>query len=202
MCAFRFSSVQAHENHAFTSRTLFCEWSSSKFSLANLSLLLFLRIFRSFVFMILKELSRNVFHCSVINVRLPSKCKTDLQVKSKLAYFCAYESRFISDAVASEQIADSWVTLTCAVSDSFDILSRCFLFVKNFFNFFQVCFFLTFFFQKQLWYLITVVLRCQGLFSTFFEVVLRPDWFPRRNFDIIPPLSSFVNRFFHFFIFL
>ena len=40
--------------------------SRSKFSLANLSLLLFLRIFRSFVLWFLKELSRNVFHCSVI----------------------------------------------------------------------------------------------------------------------------------------
>ena len=34
--------------------------------MANLSLLLFLRIFRSFVLWFLKELSRNVFHCSVI----------------------------------------------------------------------------------------------------------------------------------------
>ena len=140
MCAFRFSCARTDENHAFTSRTLFCEWSSSKFSLANLSLLLFLRIFRSFVFMILKELSRNVFHCSVINVRLPSKCKTDLQVKSKPAYFCAYESRFISDAVASEWIADSWASLTLCCRRQlwhfimlFSVCQELFLFFKFFY---------------------------------------------------------------------
>ena len=99
--------------------------------------------------MILKELSRNVFHCSVINVRLPNKCKTDL-----------------------------WVSLTCAVSDSFDILSCCFLFVKNFFNFFQVCHFSTFF-QKQLWYLITVISQCQALFKSFFIERRRRDLNPR-----------------------
>ena len=36
------------------------------------------------------------------------------------------------------------LSMFIAVSDSFDILSCCFLFVKNFFNFFKFVFFLTF----------------------------------------------------------
>ena len=69
--------------------------------LANLSLLLFLRIFRSFVFMILK--------------RTFEECVS----------LFSYQRSFFA---------------LLFVTNSFSIISCCFLLVKNFFNFFEVVF--------------------------------------------------------------
>ena len=60
--------------------------------LANLSLLLFLRIFRSFVFMILKELSRNVFHCSVIKDHFSHYCLSQTALLLYHVVFCLSRS--------------------------------------------------------------------------------------------------------------
>ena len=57
-----------------------------------------------------------------------------------------------------------------AVSDSFDILSCCFDFVKNFFNFFSRSFFVLFrLCRMQLWYHTTSSFRCQQLFKICFS---------------------------------
>ena len=123
--------------------------------LANLSLLLFLRIFRSFVLWFQKELSRNVFHCSVIKDHF-SHCR--LSQTALLLYhvvFCLSRSffNFFWSCFCFSRAA----TLIC-----YHIQPAV---VKNFFHFF----FTTFFCQTQLVYIITSLFRCQELFLDFFK---------------------------------
>ena len=90
------------------------------------------------------------------------------------------------------------LSMFVAISDSFDILSCCFLFVKNFFNFFQVCF--SYFLRSNfdiLPQLISFVNSFLILFQTLFAVV-----FHRNSFCIISFLSNNVNPFFHFLFFI
>ena len=107
--------------------------------LANLSLLLFLRIFRSFVFMILK--------------------------------------RTFEECVSLFSYQRSFFALPF-VSNSFAIISCCFLFVKKFFNFFEVIFnFSTH--QRQLCYLITThfILSRTFFISLFNHVCQLQLWY-------------------------
>ena len=81
--------------------------------LANLSLLLFLRIFRSFVLWFQKELSRNVFHCSVIKDHF-SHCR--LSQTALLLYhvvFCLSRSFFnFFEVVFVSLLQQLWYLIT------------------------------------------------------------------------------------------
>ena len=60
------------------------------------------------------------------------------------------------------------VLFVVAVScDSFYIISKCFMFVNNFFKLFFVAFFESL--KQQLWYIIIYLLVCQQLFWSFFK---------------------------------
>ena len=142
--------------------------------LANLSLLLFLRIFRSFVFMILK--------------------------------------RTFEECVSLFSYQRSFFTLPF-VSNSFAIISCCFLLVKKFFQLFLklffcfsrtatlICyhirpavvknffhfFFTTFFCQTQLVYTITSLFRCQELFSSLFHPTQKEGFEPSHGANRLYP---------------
>ena len=127
--------------------------------LANLSLLLFLRIFRSFVFMILK--------------------------------------RTFEECVSLFSYQRSFFALPF-VSNSFAIISCCFLLVKKFFQlFFEVVFVSL---LQQLWYLITSNRLLSRTFLFLFDSFVISVRSLRRNSDRIPPLAGFVNNFFEFFL--
>ena len=141
--------------------------------LANLSLLLFLRIFRSFVFMILK--------------RTFEEC---------VSLFSYQRSVFALPFI----------------SNSFAIISCCFLSVKNFFQLFlklflflscsnfdilshptgccQELFFISFFIalcQTQLAYVITSLFRCQELFFHFFPSTQKEGFEPSHGANRLYP---------------
>ena len=140
--------------------------------LANLSLLLFLRIFRSFVFMILK--------------RTFEEC---------VSLFSYQRSLFALPFV----------------SNSFAIISCCFLLVKKFFQLFLklFCFslaatlisyhiqpavvknffhlFFTTFCQTQLVYIITSLFRCQELFSSLFHPTQKEGFEPSHGANRLYP---------------
>ena len=140
--------------------------------LANLSLLLFLRIFRSFVFMILK--------------------------------------RTFEECVSLFSYQRSFFALPF-VSNSFAIISCCFLLVKKFFNFFEAVFvsllqqllyiitsnrllsrtfFISFsqlFCQTQLVYIITSLFRCQELFSFLFHPTQKEGFEPSHGANRLYP---------------
>ena len=120
--------------------------------LANLSLLLFLRIFRSFVFMILKRTfeecvslfsyQRSVLHCRLSQTALPL-----YHVVSCLSrtFFNFFEVVFVSllqqlwYLITSNRLLSrtfSFLFLQLFVRHSSLILSRVFSDVKNFFHFF------------------------------------------------------------------
>ena len=127
--------------------------------LANLSLLLFLRIFRSFVFMILK--------------RTFEEC---------VSLFSYQRSVFALPFV----------------SNSFAIISCCFLPVKNFFQLFLKLF--LFLSCSNFDILSHPTGCCQELFSFLFDSFVISVRSLRRNSDRIPPLPGFVNNFLLFFL--
>ena len=141
--------------------------------LANLSLLLFLRIFRSFVFMILK--------------------------------------RTFEECVSLFSYQRSFFALPF-VSNSFAIISCCFLLVKKFFQLFLKLFsflscsnsdilshptgccqelfsslFHNFFCQTQLAYTITSLFRCQELFSSLFHPTQKEGFEPSHGANRLYP---------------
>ena len=141
--------------------------------LANLSLLLFLRIFRSFVFMILK--------------------------------------RTFEECVSLFSYQRSFFALPF-VSNSFTIISCCFLLVKKFFQLFLKLFlflscsnfdmlshptsccqelfsflFHNFFCQTQLVYIITSLFRCQELFSFLFHPTQKEGFEPSHGANRLYP---------------
>ena len=127
--------------------------------LANLSLLLFLRIFRSFVFMILK--------------------------------------RTFEECVSLFSYQRSFFALPF-VSNSFAIISCCFLPVKNFFQLFSKLF--LFLSRSNFDILSHPISCCQELFSFLLSSPVTSVRSLRRNSDRIPPLPGFVNKFLIFFL--
>ena len=127
--------------------------------LANLSLLLFLRIFRSFVFMILK--------------RTFEEC---------VSLFSYQRSVFALPFV----------------SNSFAIISCCFLPVKNFFQLFLKLFLFLSCSNSDI--LSHPTGCCQELFSFLFDSFVISVRSLRRNSDRIPPPPGFVNKFLLFFL--
>ena len=126
--------------------------------LANLSLLLFLRIFRSFVFMILK---RTFEEC----VSLFSYQRSVLHCRLSQTALLLYH------------------VVSC--------LSR------TFFNFLELFLFLS---RSNFDILSHPTGCCQELFSFLFDSFVISVRSLRRNFDRIPPLAGFVNKFFEFFL--
>ena len=141
--------------------------------LANLSLLLFLRIFRSFVFMILK--------------RTFEEC---------VSLFSYQRSFFALPFVSNNFAIISYCSLL--VKKFFQLFWSCFCFsraatsicyhiqpavVKNFFHFF----FTTFFCQTQLVYIITSLFRCQELFSSLFHPTQKEGFEPSHGVNGLYP---------------
>ena len=127
--------------------------------LANLSLLLFLRIFRSFVFMILK--------------------------------------RTFEECVSLFSYQRSFFALPF-VSNSFAIISCCFLPVKNFFSTFLKLF--LFLSCSNFDILSHPTGCCQELFLFLFDSFVISVRSLRRNSDRIPLYTWFVNKFLIFFL--
>ena len=127
--------------------------------LANLSLLLFLWIFRSFVFMILK--------------------------------------RTFEECVSLFSYQRSFFALPF-VSNSFAIISCCFLLVKKLFQLFLKLFLFLFCSNSDI--LSHPTGCCQELFLFLFDSFVISVRSLRRNSDRIPPLAGFVNKFFEFFL--
>lgn len=128
--------------------------------LANLSLLLFLRIFRSFVFMILK--------------------------------------RTFEECVSLFSYQRSFFALPF-VSNSFAIISCCFLLVKKFFQLFLKLF--LFLSCSNFDILSHPTGCCQELFLFLFDSFVISVRSLRRNSDRIPLYTWFVNSYFHVFYF-
>ena len=127
--------------------------------LANLSLLLFLRIFRSFVFMILK--------------------------------------RTFEECVSLFSYQRSFFALPF-ISNSFAIISCCFLLVKKLFQLFLKLF--LFLSCSSFDILSHPTGCCQELFSFLFDSFVISVRSLRRNSDRISPLPGFVNKFLLFFL--
>ena len=127
--------------------------------LANLSLLLFLRIFRSFVFMILK--------------------------------------RTFEECVSLFSYQRSFFALPF-ISNSFAIISCCFLLVKKLFQLFLKLFLFLFCSNSDI--LSHPTGCCQELFLFLFDSFVISVRSLRRSSDRIPPLAGFVNKFFEFFL--
>ena len=128
--------------------------------LANLSLLLFLRIFRSFVFMILK--------------------------------------RTFEECVSLFSYQRSFFALPF-VSNSFTIISCCFLLVKKFFQLFLKLFLFLSCSNSDI--LSHPTGCCQELFLFLFDSFVISVRSLRRNSDRIPLYTWFVNSYFHVFYF-
>ena len=128
--------------------------------LANLSLLLFLRIFRSFVFMILK--------------------------------------RTFEECVSLFSYQRSFFALPF-VSNSFAIISCCFLLVKKFFQLFLKSF--LFLSCSNCDIISHPTGCCQELFLFLFDSFVISARSLRRNSDRIPLYTWFVNSYFHVFYF-
>ena len=148
--------------------------------LANLSLLLFLRIFRSFVFMILK---RTFEECVSLFSYQRSFCIAVClkQLCYYIMSFPACQELFFNffEVVFVSLLQQLWYLIT-----SDQLLSRTFSFL-----FIALC-------QTQLVYVITSLFRCQELFSFLFSTV-----FVSCNSDRIPLYTWFVNSYFHVFLF-
>ena len=82
------------------------------------------------------------------------------------------------------------------VSNSFAIISCCFLPVKNFFSTFLKLF--LFLSCSNFGSISHLPLSCQELFSFLFDSFVISARSLRRNSDRIPPLPGFVNNFFNF----
>ena len=117
--------------------------------LANLSLLLFLRIFRSFVFMILK---RTFEECVSLFSYQRSFC-----IAVCLKQLCYYIMSFPACQELFSTFLKLFLFLSCS---NFDILSHPTGCCQELFHFFftALC-------QTQLVYVITSLFRCQELFS-------------------------------------
>ena len=117
--------------------------------LANLSLLLFLRIFRSFVFMILK---RTFEECVSLFSYQRSFC-----IAVCLKQLCYYIMSFPACQELFSTFLKLFLFLSCS---NFDILSHPTSCCQELFHFFftALC-------QTQLVYVITSLFRCQELFS-------------------------------------
>ena len=126
--------------------------------LANLSLLLFLRIFRSFVFMILK---RTFEECVSLFNYQRSFC-----IAVCLKQLCYYIMSFPACQELFSTFLKLFLFLSCNNSDILSYPTGC----------------------------------CQELFSFLFDSFVISVRSLRRNFDRIPPLPGFVNRFLLFFL--
>ena len=84
------------------------------------------------------------------------------------------------------------------VSNSFAIISCCFLPVKNFFSTFLKLF--LFLSCSNFGSISCLPLSCQELFSFLFDSFVISARSLRRNSDRIPPLPGFVNKFLLFFL--
>ena len=131
--------------------------------LANLSLLLFLRIFRSFVFMILK---RTFEEC----VSLFSYQRSVLHCRLSQTALLLYHVVFCLSRTFSTFLK-LFLFLSCS---NFDILSHPTGCCQELFHFF-----FTVLCQTQLVYVITSLFRCQELFFISFHQRRRRDLNPR-----------------------
>ena len=153
--------------------------------LANLSLLLFLRIFRSFVFMILKRtfeecVSLFSYQRSVLHCRLSQTALLLYHVVSCLSrtFFNFFEVVFVS---LLQQLR--------YLITSNRLLSRTF-----FFSFLQL------FVRRNSFMLSRVFSDVKNFFSFLFDSFVISARSLRRNSDRIPPLPGFVNKFLLFFL--
>ena len=131
--------------------------------LANLSLLLFLRIFRSFVFMILK---RTFEECVSLFSYQRSFCFAVC-----LKQLCYYIMSFPACQELFSTFLKLFLFLSCS---NFDILSHPTGCCQELFHFF-----FTALYQTQLVYVITSLFRCQELFFISFHQRRRRDLNPR-----------------------
>ena len=134
--------------------------------LANLSLLLFLRIFRSFVFMILK---RTFEECVSLFSYQRSFSHCRLFQSALLLYhvvFCLSRSFFNFFEVVFFSLAATLIFYHIQPAV-----------VKNFFHFFSQLFC-----QTQLVYIITSLFRCQELFSSLFHPTQKEGFEPSRRY--------------------
>ena len=140
--------------------------------LANLSLLLFLRIFRSFVFMILK---RTFEECVSLFSYQRSFCFAVC-----LKQLCYYIMLFPACQELFSTFLKLFLFLSCS---NFDILSHptgcC---QELFFHLF-----FTTFCQTQLVYIITSLFRCQELFSSLFHPTQKEGFEPSHGANRLYP---------------
>ena len=139
--------------------------------LANLSLLLFLRIFRSFVFMILK---RTFEEC----VSLFSYQRSVLHCRLSQTAFLLYHVVFCLSRTFSTFLK-LFLFLSCS---DFDILSHPTGCCQELFHFFftALC-------QTQLVYVITSLFRCQELFFHFFPSTQKEGFEPSHGANRLYP---------------
>ena len=141
--------------------------------LANLSLLLFLRIFRSFVFMILK---RTFEEC----VSLFSYQRSFFRIAVCLKQLCHYIMLF----PACQEVFSTFLKLFLLLSRSnSDMLSHPTGCCQELFSFL----FHNFFCQTQLVYTITSLFRCQELFSSLFHPTQKEGFEPSHGANRLYP---------------
>ena len=139
--------------------------------LANLSLLLFLRIFRSFVFMILK---RTFEEC----VSLFSYQRSFFRIAVCLKQLCYYIMLFS----ACQEVFSTFLKLFFLSCSNFDILSHPTGCCQELFSFL-----FTTFCQTQLVYVITSLFRCQELFSSLFHPTQKEGFEPSHGANRLYP---------------
>ena len=140
--------------------------------LANLSLLLFLRIFRSFVFMILK---RTFEEC----VSLFSYQRSFFRIAVCLKQLCYYIMLFPACQEVFSTFLKLFLFLSCS---NFDILSHPTGCCQELFSFL-----FTTFCQTQLVYIITSLFRCQELFSSLFHPTQKEGFEPSHGANRLYP---------------
>lgn len=140
--------------------------------LANLSLLLFLRIFRSFVFMILK---RTFEEC----VSLFSYQRSFFRIAVCLKQLCYYIMLFPACQELFSTFLKLFLFLSCS---NFDILSHPTGCCQELFSFL-----FTTFCQTQLVYIITSLFRCQELFSSLFHPTQKEGFEPSHGANRLYP---------------
>ena len=139
--------------------------------LANLSLLLFLRIFRSFVFMILK---RTFEECVSLFSYQSSFCFAVC-----LKQLCYYIMLFPACQELFSTFLKLFLFLSCS---NFDILSHPIGCCQELFSFL-----FTTFCQTQLVYIITSLFRCQELFSSLFHPTQKEGFEPSHGANRLYP---------------
>ena len=140
--------------------------------LANLSLLLFLRIFRSFVFMILK---RTFEEC----VSLFSYQRSFFRIAVCLKQLCYYIMLFSACQEVFSTFLKLFLFLSCS---NFDILSHLTGCCQELFSSL-----FTTFCQTQLVYIITSLFRCQELFSSLFHPTQKEGFEPSHGANRLYP---------------